>query len=128
MDRTGSSRSGRSAVEIRGLHVVRGRRTVLEDLEVTIGDGVTGLLGTFIPPLGGVIIADFFLRWRRGIPAGHAPAALDWRNIATYAVASGVAYWSKEAGVGIPPLFGIVVAVVVAVALDRTRTERVVTP
>ena len=87
-----------------------------------------GLLGTFIPPLGGVIIADFFLRWRRGIPAGHAPAALDWRNIATYAVASGVAYWSKEAEVGIPPLFGIVVAVVVAVALDRTRTERVVTP
>lgn len=86
-----------------------------------------GLLGTFIPPLGGVIIADFFLRWRRGIPADHAPVALDWRNIATYAVASGVAYWSKEAEVGIPPLFGIVVAVAVAVALDRTRTERVAT-
>ncbi len=45
MDRTGSSRPGRSAVEIRGLHVVRGRRTVLEGLEVTIGEGVTGLLG-----------------------------------------------------------------------------------
>ena len=83
------------------------------------------LLGTFIPPLGGVIIADFFLRWRRGIPAGLTPPALDWRNIATYAVASALAYWSKEAEVGIPPLIGIVAAALVAVALDRTRTERV---
>ena len=83
------------------------------------------LLGTFIPPLGGVIIADFFLRWRRGIPAGLTPPALDWRNIATYVVASALAYWSKEAEVGIPPLIGIVAAALVAVALDRTRTERV---
>jgi cytosine permease len=83
-----------------------------------------GLLGTFIPPLGGVIIADFFLRWRRGIPSGATPPALDWRNIATYAVAGALAYWSKEAEVGIPPLIGIVVAVVVAVVLDRTRPSR----
>ncbi|MDF1606160.1 cytosine permease [Nocardioides sp. YIM 152315] len=87
-----------------------------------------GLLGTFIPPLGGVIIADFFLRWRRGIPAELTPPAFDVRNVATYAVASALAYWSKEAEVGIPPVIGIVVAVIVAVALDRTRTERVATP
>lgn len=83
-----------------------------------------GLLGTFIPPLGGVIIADWFLRWRRGVPAGWATPALDWRNLAAYAVAGGLAYWSKEAEVGVPPLIGIVVAVVVAVVLDRTRSER----
>ena len=35
----------KNAVEIRGLHVVRGGRTVLEHLDVTIGGGVTGLLG-----------------------------------------------------------------------------------
>jgi ABC-2 type transport system ATP-binding protein len=34
-----------NAVEIRDLHVVRGRHTVLEHLDVTIGGGVTGLLG-----------------------------------------------------------------------------------
>jgi ABC-2 type transport system ATP-binding protein len=34
-----------NAVEIHGLHVVRGGRTVLEHLDVTIGGGVTGLLG-----------------------------------------------------------------------------------
>jgi ABC-2 type transport system ATP-binding protein len=34
-----------SAVEIHGLHVVRGGRTVLDHLDITIGSGVTGLLG-----------------------------------------------------------------------------------
>src|SRR5215510_1286802 len=35
----------KNSVEIRDLHVVRGGRTVLEHLEITIGGGVTGLLG-----------------------------------------------------------------------------------
>jgi ABC-2 type transport system ATP-binding protein len=35
----------KNTVEIAGLTVVRGRRTVLEGLDLTIGDGVTGLLG-----------------------------------------------------------------------------------
>lgn len=86
------------------------------------------LLGTFIPPLGGVIIADFYLRWRRGIPDGLTTPALDWRNIATYVAASVLAFWSMEAEVGIPPLIGIVAAVLVAVLLDRSRTERVGAP
>ena len=34
-----------SAVEVRGLTVVRGGRSVLEQLDITIGGGVTGLLG-----------------------------------------------------------------------------------
>ena len=34
-----------NAVEVRGLHVVRGRHTVLDGLDLTIGGGVTGLLG-----------------------------------------------------------------------------------
>jgi ABC-2 type transport system ATP-binding protein len=34
-----------NAVEIRGLHVVRGGRDVLEHLDVSVGAGVTGLLG-----------------------------------------------------------------------------------
>src|SRR3954454_20011952 len=35
----------KSAVEIRGLRVVRGPHTVLDGLDLTIGGGVTGLLG-----------------------------------------------------------------------------------
>jgi ABC-2 type transport system ATP-binding protein len=35
----------KNAVEIRDLHVVRGANTVLEQLDITIGGGVTGLLG-----------------------------------------------------------------------------------
>ncbi|WP_243056271.1 ABC transporter ATP-binding protein [Nocardioides sp. SR21] len=35
----------KNAVEIRGLRVVRGDRPVLDQLDVTIGGGVTGLLG-----------------------------------------------------------------------------------
>ena len=35
----------KNAVEIHGLHVVRGRRTALDHLDITIGGGVTGLLG-----------------------------------------------------------------------------------
>lgn len=34
-----------NAVEVRDLHVVRGRHTVLEHLDLSIGGGVTGLLG-----------------------------------------------------------------------------------
>jgi ABC-2 type transport system ATP-binding protein len=35
----------KNAVEIRGLQVVRGKRAVLDRLDLTIGGGVTGLLG-----------------------------------------------------------------------------------
>ncbi|GAA4722476.1 ABC transporter ATP-binding protein [Nocardioides endophyticus] len=35
----------KNAVEIRGLRVVRGKRPVLDQLDLTIGGGVTGLLG-----------------------------------------------------------------------------------
>lgn len=35
----------KNAVEVRDLHVVRGKHTVLEHLDLTIGGGVTGLLG-----------------------------------------------------------------------------------
>ncbi|GAB6985197.1 ABC transporter ATP-binding protein [Nocardioides pyridinolyticus] len=34
-----------TAVEVRGLHVVRGGRRVLEQLDISVGGGVTGLLG-----------------------------------------------------------------------------------
>ncbi|SCX51261.1 cytosine permease [Klenkia marina] len=84
------------------------------------------LLGTFIPPLGGVIIGDWVMRWRGGIPEGHTPPGLQWHAIAAYAVAAALAWTSGEVGIGIPPVIGIVSAVVLVVVLGRvvpgTRT------
>lgn len=79
------------------------------------------LLGIFIPPLGGIIIGDFLARWRGGIPDGYVPPALDLRNLGAYAVASLAAWSSSHFEVGIPPLIGIIVAVVLAYVLGRTR-------
>ncbi|MGH1563437.1 cytosine permease [Mumia sp. DW29H23] len=86
------------------------------------------LLGTFIPPLGGVIIADYFCRWRRGIgdaDTARVPA-FEWRHLGVYAVAGFLAWLSGELEIGIPPLIGIVVAVVLTVVLDWTRRRAAV--
>jgi cytosine permease len=65
-----------------------------------------GLLGTFIPPLGGVIIADYYCRWRSGISMSLALPAFDWRGLLAYTLASAVAWTSGVLEVGIPPLTG----------------------
>jgi cytosine permease len=84
------------------------------------------LLGTFIPPLGGVIIGDWVMRWRGGIPTDHTPPRVHWHSVAAYAVAAALAWGSGELGIGIPPVIGIVAAVVLVVVLGRvipgTRT------
>lgn len=81
-----------------------------------------GLLGTFIPPLGGVIIADWFARWRAGEPDGLRLPGLEWRNLVAYAVGCVVAYVTGALEVGIPPLFAILVAGVLVLVLQRGRT------
>ncbi|MGR6967465.1 hypothetical protein ACU610_23700 [Geodermatophilus sp. URMC 61] len=78
-----------------------------------------GLLGTFIPPLGGVIIGDFLTRRRRGIPTGTTPPAVRWPNLLAYAVAASLAWLSGELGIGIPPVIGIVVAIALSTGLSR---------
>jgi cytosine permease len=82
------------------------------------------LLGTFIPPLGGVIIGDYLARWRRGIPDGYAPPTVRWPNVAAYAVAAGLAWLSGELEIGIPPVIGILVAVALTMALARLTPDR----
>jgi cytosine permease len=81
------------------------------------------LLGTFIPPLGGVIIGDFLARWRHGIPAGYTLPAVRWPNIAAYVVAAGLAWLSGEVGIGIPPVIGIIVAIVLSMGLSRLSAD-----
>src|SRR5699024_5974169 len=57
------------------------------------------LLGTFIPPLGGVIIAHYWCIRRAGM--GGVPPAVHWPHIAVYAVASFIAWGSGELEIGI---------------------------
>ncbi len=70
----------KNAVEITGLTVVRGRRTVLEGLDLTLGGGVTGLLGpsgcgktTLMRCLAGVQRVAAGQVTIFGEPAGSAP-------------------------------------------------------
>ncbi|GAB3482098.1 cytosine permease [Marinomonas epiphytica] len=66
------------------------------------------LLGTFIPPIGGVIMADFWVKHKGQYPSlstAQIPA-FNWLGLASYILASGAAYFSPV----MPPIVGVVVA------------------
>ncbi|MBD3896837.1 cytosine permease [Halomonas sp. ML-15] len=67
------------------------------------------LLGTFIPPIGGVIMADFWLRHKGRYPSLEtaSPPAFHWVGLLAYAAGSLAAYLSPL----LPPLVGVLVAV-----------------
>lgn len=69
-----------------------------------------GLLGTFIPPVGGVIIADYLRRWRHGLSELSSLPRFDVPNLVAYAVAEAAAYVSGVLGIGVPPVIGVVLA------------------
>lgn len=78
------------------------------------------LLGTFIPPIGGVLIADFFLVRKGRYPGLSTPLPMfNWAGLIAYAAASAVAYFSP----GIPPLNGIVAAVIFYPVLYRLLAQ-----
>lgn len=86
------------------------------------------LLGTFIPPIGGVIMADYWLYRRGNFPTLEQPLpAFNWAGIIAYVLASAIAYFSSESGFGIAPINGIVAAVIIYTLLakvlpvDRSR-------
>ncbi len=64
------------------------------------------LLGTFIPPIGGIIIADFFVNYKMKYPKikeSRLPI-VNWNGVVSYILASASAYFSPF----FPPLTGIV--------------------
>ena len=75
------------------------------------------LLGMFIPPLGGVIMADFFVRHRGRYPALEEATVprFNLQGIAAYAAGSIAALLVP----GIPPVNGIVAAFLVYACLVR---------
>ncbi|MBS3182500.1 MULTISPECIES: cytosine permease [Leucobacter] len=84
-----------------------------------------GLLGTFIPPLGGVIIGDYLARWRRTqMPEGEALPRANWVNLGVYAISCALAWFAGEFGIGIPPIIGVVAALVLSFALARLSPRR----
>lgn len=78
-------------------------------------------LGILIPPLGGVIIGDFLLRGRRALPEQASLPTVRWDTLAVYAAACAAAWWCSEAGWFIPPLVGIVLAALGAMAVAGLR-------
>lgn len=78
------------------------------------------LLGTFIPPIGGVIMADYWAHRRGEFPETTAPQpAFNWAGIIAYVAASAIAYGTSQLSWGIVPINGIVSAAVIYVVLAR---------
>ncbi|MGD1932099.1 MAG: cytosine permease [Leptolyngbyaceae cyanobacterium] len=78
------------------------------------------LLGTFIPPIGGIIMADYWVNRGGEFPALTEPQpAFNWAGIIAYVAASAIAYFTNASGWGIVPLNGIVSALVIYVVLTK---------
>ena len=80
------------------------------------------LLGTFIPPLGGVIMADFWLKHR-----GHYPLLAEadlpdfnYQGLAAYFIACACAYFIPF----MPPVVGVVVAALVYAGLTLATSRK----
>lgn len=68
------------------------------------------LLGTFIPPIGGIIMADFWLYRQDGFPNLEAKQpSFNGAGVTAYILASAIAYFSP----GVKPINGIIVAALV---------------
>ncbi|PPC78625.1 cytosine permease [Pokkaliibacter plantistimulans] len=83
------------------------------------------LLGTFIPPIGGVIMADFWVRHKGQYPSLESVTlpAFNVQGLAAYVIASAAAYTSPW----IAPLVGIVVAVVVYTVMVKLTASSTLT-
>lgn len=77
------------------------------------------MLGTVIPPLGGVIIADFFLVRKSSYPplAQAEIPRFAWGGLAAYAAGVACALWTP----GIPPVNGVAGAIFAHWALSSAR-------
>ena len=79
------------------------------------------LLGTFIPPIGGVILADYWLHHKGQFPPlTEKQPAFNWAGIIAYVLASAVAYFSP----GIKPINGIIAAAIAYFILSKFLNEQ----
>ena len=124
---------------VAGCNMIRTRRRKL----VTVGGAAIGtvlavlgmyewlipflvLLGTFIPPIGGVIMASYFIGYKREYPSLETATlpAFNVPGLAAYAIGSAAAYTSPW----IAPIVGVLVAAasygVVLVVSEAVRDRR----
>ena len=74
------------------------------------------LLGTFIPPIGGVVMADYWLRHQGEFPSlEERQPAFNWAGIIAYGLASAIAYIAP----GVKPVNGIITAVILYFVLSK---------
>lgn len=82
-------------------------------------------LGSVIPPVGGIIMADFWLHRRGEFPSLESPLpAFNWAGVIAYAVAATTAFISGQLSFGVPPINGIIVAAVLYTLLVKVMPER----
>ena len=75
------------------------------------------LLGTFIPPIGAIVMADYFVKHRGNLAPIESTEfpAFNWAGIAAYFVAAAIAQFSP----GIAPVNGILAGFVLYLIFDR---------
>ena len=77
-------------------------------------------LGTVIPPVGGIIMVDFWLRHLGRFPRLSARIpAFNWAGVIAYVIGSVIAYTTGNAGIGIGPVNGIITAAILYAILYR---------
>ncbi|AFZ30991.1 permease for cytosine/purines uracil thiamine allantoin [Gloeocapsa sp. PCC 7428] len=78
------------------------------------------LLGTFIPPIGGVVMADYWLLHQGQFPTlNQRQPAFNWAGIIAYIIASAIAW----AAPGIKPINGIVAAAILYFILSKLMSD-----
>ncbi|PSB28118.1 cytosine permease [Stenomitos frigidus] len=82
-------------------------------------------LGSVIPPVGGIIMVDFWLKHRSEFPSLESPLpAFNWAGIIAYVVAATTAFVSGQLSFGVPPINGIIVAAALYALLVKVMPER----
>lgn len=74
--------------------------------------GFLVFLGIFIPPIGGVLIGDYFFTYKRKMPRAEYVKFKAFRKgpVLAYVVGTIVALLADRFDFGVPPLFGIIVS------------------
>ncbi len=77
-------------------------------------------LSISLPPIGGIIIADFYLKWKCHYPQTHYPFKnVNWAALIAWGSAIGIAKLSGDWNFGIAPLNSILTAMAVFVVADK---------
>jgi len=80
------------------------------------------LLGTFIPPIGGVIMADFWVKHGGSYPKLQETSlpAFNWTGLISYAIGSAAAYFSPV----LPPVIGVFCAMLCYTVLFKALAQQ----